>query len=71
MNLVEIRDTGIGIPPENTSKLFQPLFSTKSGRMGMGLWISRSIVEAHGGTLWFTPGEDLGSTFHFTLRERL
>jgi PAS domain S-box-containing protein len=64
---VAIRDTGIGIAMEDPEQIFQPFFSDKAGGMGMGLWISRSIVEGHGGTLWATRNEDAGATLHFTL----
>jgi C4-dicarboxylate-specific signal transduction histidine kinase len=64
---VVIRDSGVGIVTENIEQMFEPFFSKKADGMGMGLWISRSIVEAHGGSLWATPNEDSGATFHFTL----
>jgi PAS domain S-box-containing protein len=65
--VVSICDTGVGIPAEDAEQLFQPFYSNKAGGMGMGLWISRSIVEAHGGMLWATVNEDAGATFHFTI----
>jgi PAS domain S-box-containing protein len=65
---VAIRDSGIGIDAENIEQLFEPFFSNKADGMGMGLWISRSIAEAHGGALWATRNEDEGATFHLTLR---
>ncbi|HKU43971.1 MAG TPA: ATP-binding protein, partial [Polyangiales bacterium] len=61
------RDNGPGVAPEARAHLFDPLFSTKPDGMGMGLAISRAIVEAHGGQLWLTTNEDAGVTFHFTL----
>jgi PAS domain S-box-containing protein len=63
--LVEIRDSGVGL--ENPSKIFDAFFSTKEQGMGMGLAISRSIVEAHGGRLWAESGEGPGASFFFTL----
>ena len=64
---VSVQDSGIGVSPESMPRLFEPFFTTRSQGMGMGLPISRSIVEAHGGKLWAesTPGQ--GSTFQFTL----
>jgi two-component system sensor kinase FixL len=65
---VSVADTGAGIAPDVVHKLFQPFFSTKSQGMGVGLSISRTIIEAHGGRIWVEPNPDGGSTFHFTLR---
>lgn len=63
----EVADTGPGIPGETIEHIFNPFFTTKSRGMGIGLDISRSIIEAHDGRLWVTsrPGE--GTSFHFTL----
>jgi PAS domain S-box-containing protein len=63
---VLVRDTGPGLDPHARERLFEPFFSTKPQGMGMGLAISRSIAEAHGGQLWVTPNEDGGETFQFT-----
>jgi C4-dicarboxylate-specific signal transduction histidine kinase len=67
MALVTIRDTGHGFSKEAVEHLFQPFFSTKPGGMGLGLSVSRSIIEAQGGQLWATPNPDRGVAFHFTL----
>ncbi len=62
-----VRDTGVGIDPNHLDRLFDAFFTTKPGGMGMGLSISRSIVEAHGGRLWATPNEPHGATFQLSL----
>lgn len=64
---VAIRDSGEGLPMENPDKVFDPFFTTKSTGMGMGLAISKSLIEAHGGRLWATRNPSRGTTFHFTL----
>ena len=63
--LVEVRDFGAGI--KDPTLVFEPFFTTKESGMGMGLSISRSIVEAHGGRIWATANEDAGTTISFTL----
>jgi signal transduction histidine kinase len=65
--LVGVTDCGVGISAENADRLFNPFFTTKSGGMGMGLSICRSIMEAHGGLLWATANIAHGATFQFTL----
>jgi PAS domain S-box-containing protein len=64
---VTVSDTGGGFDPEYAERLFDAFYTTKSEGMGMGLAISRSIVEAHGGRLWAEPSARGGATFHFTL----
>jgi C4-dicarboxylate-specific signal transduction histidine kinase len=64
---VEVQDTGPGFDAANFDRLFQSFYSTKPDGMGMGLAISRSIVEAHGGRLSTTPNEPRGAVFRFTL----
>src|ERR1700740_1248453 len=65
--LISVADCGVGIVAENVERLFNPFFSPQSGGMGMGLWICRSIMEAHGGRLWATATVPHGATFQFTL----
>jgi PAS domain S-box-containing protein len=65
--LVGVTDCGVGISAENADRLFNAFFTTKSGGMGMGLSICRSIIEAHGGGLWTTANLPHGATFQFTL----
>lgn len=64
---VTVSDTGPGLSAENPHKLFMPFFTTKASGMGLGLSISKSIIEAHGGRLWASPNADRGISFHFTL----
>jgi C4-dicarboxylate-specific signal transduction histidine kinase len=65
--IVSVTDSGIGVKPENLPKLFQAFYTTKSEGMGLGLAISRSIIEAHGGRLWASPDTEFGATFQFSL----
>jgi signal transduction histidine kinase len=65
--LISVNDTGVGLPKEKTEQIFDAFFTTKPQGSGMGLSISRSIVESHGGRLWATPNNGRGATFHFTL----
>ena len=62
-----IKDTGPGVPPDMLDQLLHPFFTTKPDGLGLGLSISQSIVEAHGGRLWVTPNQGPGVTFRFTL----
>jgi PAS domain S-box-containing protein len=64
---VSVSDTGVGLPPEGSHRLFDAFFTTKPRGSGMGLAISRSIIESHRGRLWAAANEDRGATFHFTL----
>jgi len=66
--IVSVADTGIGIRSQDINRIFNPLFTTKTDGMGMGLSICRSIVEAHDGQLWVAPNTPRGSVFQFTLR---
>jgi signal transduction histidine kinase len=62
-----VSDTGPGIPPEQLAGVFDPFFTTKEAGMGMGLPISRTIVEAHGGRIWAENNPTKGATFRFTI----
>lgn len=64
---VQVHDSGGGVPAAVRERLFEPFFTTKPEGLGMGLSISRSIVEAHGGRMWVEPLEGAGATFSFTL----
>jgi signal transduction histidine kinase len=65
--LITVSDTGVGLPPESADKIFEAFFTTKPQGTGMGLSISRSIIESHGGRLWATTNPVQGTTFQFTL----
>jgi PAS domain S-box-containing protein len=65
--LVTVEDSGTGLDPDTMDRIFNPFYTTKPNGMGMGLSISRSILQAHGGRLWATARDGAGSIFHFTL----
>jgi C4-dicarboxylate-specific signal transduction histidine kinase len=65
--LVSMHDNGLGIAPDAVDRVFERFFTTKADGMGMGLSISRSIIESHGGNLWAASAPDGGAVFHFTL----
>jgi signal transduction histidine kinase len=65
--LVTVRDSGPGIDPELVERVFDAFYTTKSGGVGMGLSICRSIIEAHRGRLWADPNQPRGAAFQFTL----
>src|SRR6266851_1474124 len=66
--LISVSDTGVGLPAEKADQIFDAFFTTKMQGSGMGLAISRSIVDSHGGRLWATANDERGATFCFTLR---
>jgi signal transduction histidine kinase len=65
--LVSVSDTGVGLPLQKADQIFKTFFTTKTQGIGMGLSISRSIVESHDGRLWATNNSPVGASFHFTL----
>jgi signal transduction histidine kinase len=65
--VVRVRDTGVGLPPQQADHIFNAFFTTKPHGAGMGLSISRSIIEAHGGRLWAEPNKPYGAVFMFSL----
>jgi len=62
-----VRDAGVGLAPENMESVFNAFYTTKSGGMGIGLFVSRSIVERHQGRLWAEPNDGPGATFSFSV----
>jgi PAS domain S-box-containing protein len=69
--LISVGDTGVGLAPEQAEQIFNAFFTTKPQGSGMGLPISRSIIESHGGHLWATSNSGPGATFQFTLRSEV
>lgn len=69
--LVSVSDTGVGLPPQQADQIFDAFFTTKSHGTGMGLRISRSIVESHGGRLWADGNSPRGASFHLTLPTKI
>ena len=65
--LISVSDTGVGLPAEKPDKIFDAFYTTKPQGSGMGLAISRSIIESHGGRLWATSNDGRGASFHFAL----
>jgi signal transduction histidine kinase len=65
--MISISDTGVGLPPQQADQLFNAFFTTKPHGTGMGLRISRSIVESHGGRLWAANNSPRGASFYITL----
>jgi signal transduction histidine kinase len=65
--LISVSDTGVGLAPQQADQIFNAFYTTKPDGTGMGLPISRSIIESHGGRLWATANSGRGATFHFTL----
>jgi signal transduction histidine kinase len=64
---LSVRDTGVGFEPQGADRLFDAFYTTKSNGMGIGLSVSRSIVESHKGRLWATPNDGPGATFSFSI----
>ena len=64
---ISVQDSGVGIDEKRMDRIFDPFYTTKREGLGMGLSISRSIIEDHGGRLWATQNPDKGTTFSFTL----
>jgi C4-dicarboxylate-specific signal transduction histidine kinase len=69
--LVSVNDTGVGLPPQQADQVFNAFFTTKPHGTGMGLRISRSIVESHGGRLWAADNSPRGASFHFALPTKI
>jgi signal transduction histidine kinase len=65
--LLSVQDSGTGLKPEEMDRLFEAFYTTKPHGMGIGLAISRTIIEAHGGRLWAKPNQGPGATFLFSL----
>jgi signal transduction histidine kinase len=68
--LISVTDTGMGLPIGKADQIFNAFFTTKPQGTGLGLTITRSIVEPHGGRIWATANSGRGTTFHFTLPQQ-
>jgi signal transduction histidine kinase len=68
--LISVSDTGVGLPTGKVDQIFNAFFTTKPQGSGMGLAITRSVVESHGGRIWATANSGPGTTFHFILPTR-
>jgi signal transduction histidine kinase len=64
---LSVQDTGVGLEPQGVERLFEAFYTTKSGGMGIGLSVSRSIIESHHGRLWAAPNDGPGATFSFSI----
>jgi C4-dicarboxylate-specific signal transduction histidine kinase len=64
---LSVEDAGVGLDPAGMDRLFQPFYTTKDEGMGIGLSVSRTIIESHQGRLWATPNEGSGATFSFSI----
>jgi signal transduction histidine kinase len=64
---LSVADAGVGVDPDQVERLFQAFYTTKSGGMGIGLSVSRSIIESHRGRLWAEPNDGPGATFSFCI----
>jgi C4-dicarboxylate-specific signal transduction histidine kinase len=62
-----VQDAGVGVEPEGAARLFEPFYTTKTGGMGIGLSVSRSIIESHHGRLWVTANDSPGAAFSFSI----
>jgi len=69
--VVTVSDTGVGLPAQQADQIFKAFFTTKSHGTGMGLSISRSIVESHGGRLWAADNSPRGASFYFALPTKI
>jgi len=65
-----VQDSGVGLHPQSVDKLFEAFYTTKAGGMGIGLSVSRSIIEGHDGHLWAAPNDGPGATFAFSIPQR-
>ena len=64
---LSVKDSGAGFTPQTADKIFEAFYTTKTDGMGIGLSVSRSIIEAHQGRLWATPNDGPGATFSFAI----
>jgi signal transduction histidine kinase len=65
--LLSVKDAGIGFDPQTADRLFETFYTTKNDGMGVGLYVSRSIIESHQGRLWATLNDGPGATFSFSI----